>query len=506
MAPTPDPDSHATPASRVQTPSKNTGPSKPKTPTTADSLLQEDNITSDSPSAELTASVESLLDALTRKFSSVSAEIFTKTALLGNYVYIDGGELGLPGPDDQDRVKRANDRTYSIDVSKNWSTSSISIRTIDKPTSLPSLVSPALWSDSSANVLYSFGGDTSWDPPVNKTSFQNRFQKFIPDGSGGGEWSPDLDRTDDDVPDHISPPVGGFISQAKESGFYLGGYEPYAAVMDARYRRPAGAVPQPGIVTFNFENRIWTNDTITPYTLGGGSVGYGAMHYVPIFGPAGLLIIFGGESEDHGVPSKQLMNNITIYEHEGKTWHYQIATGSVIPKYRQYMCTVGVREDGQQSFMYGGFSGDFGPGQIDYDDIWILSIPAFQWFKAHGVSSGSRFGHTCHDVGGRYMMTIGGITALVHAKERWNGPDTTDYSIALFDMTNLTWTDTFSPQSPSYERPSVVRSWYEANGQYPERWDQPALKDLIVNNSKSYPSIVDIFTQHVPPPFNPHNS
>ena len=207
-----------------------------------------------------------------------------------------------------------------------------------------------MWSDSSANVLYSFGGDTSWDPPVNKTSFQNRFQKFIPDGSGGGEWSPDLDRTDDDVPDHISPPVGGFISQAKESGFYLGGYEPYAAVMDARYRRPAGAVPQPGIVTFNFENRIWTNDTITPYTLGGGSVGYGAMHYVPIFGPAGLLIIFGGESEDHGVPSKQLMNNITIYEHEGKTWHYQIATGSVIPKYRQYMCTVGVREDGQQSY------------------------------------------------------------------------------------------------------------------------------------------------------------
>lgn len=78
MAPAPDPDNHATPASRVQAPSKTTSPSKPKMPTTADSLLHEDNITSDSPSAELTASVESLLDSLTRKFSSVSAEIFTK--------------------------------------------------------------------------------------------------------------------------------------------------------------------------------------------------------------------------------------------------------------------------------------------------------------------------------------------------------------------------------------------------------------------------------------------
>ena len=224
------------------------------------------------------------------------------------------------------------------------------IRSIDKPKDLPSLVYQALWSDSSADVLYSFGGDTSWLPPVNRATFQNRFQKFIPDGSGGGSWSPDLGRTDQDVPDDIKPPVGGFVSQAKGTGFYLGGYEPFAAVFGAQYRRPAKAVAQRGIVAFDFEGRTWTNDTVRPYTDEGGSVGYGAMHHVPNIGPAGLLVIFGGESEEFNIPSKQLMDKITIYEPKGKTWHHQVATGDVLPRYRQAMCTVGVREGGQESY------------------------------------------------------------------------------------------------------------------------------------------------------------
>ncbi|KAI9887833.1 MAG: hypothetical protein M1823_000355 [Watsoniomyces obsoletus] len=47
--------------------------------TTADDLLLEDNITNDTAPAELTAVVDSLLESLTHKFSSVSHEIFTKT-------------------------------------------------------------------------------------------------------------------------------------------------------------------------------------------------------------------------------------------------------------------------------------------------------------------------------------------------------------------------------------------------------------------------------------------
>ena len=206
-----------------------------------------------------------------------------------------------------------------------------------------------MWSDSSANALYSFGGDSSWRAPVNKTTFPNRFQTFNPDGSGGGRWSSDLGRTDENVPDDIIPPVGGYISQTQGTGIYLGGYEPFASVAKTRYERPSDAVALPGIVTFDFENRTWTNDTIAPYAPG-GSVGYGAMHYVPNLGPAGLLAIFGGESETAGAPSERLMDDITMYEREGKTWHHQIANGFVLPRYRKGMCAVGVQEDGQGSY------------------------------------------------------------------------------------------------------------------------------------------------------------
>jgi hypothetical protein len=44
---------------------------------------------------------------------------------------------------------------------------------------------------------------------------------------------------------------------------------------------------------------------------------------------------------------------------------------------------------------------------VYYDDIYVLSLPSFTWIK---VFSGKipRFGHTCHLVGGRQMLTVGG--------------------------------------------------------------------------------------------------
>ena len=60
------------------------------------------------------------------------------------------------------------------------------------------------------------------------------------------------------------------------------------------------------------------------------------------------------------------------------------------------------------SFMYGGFFKNDESEQQIWDEIWILSIPAFRWFKVYEATDISRSGHTCHNVDSRYMMVIGG--------------------------------------------------------------------------------------------------
>ena len=59
------------------------------------------------------------------------------------------------------------------------------------------------------------------------------------------------------------------------------------------------------------------------------------------------------------------------------------------------------------------------------------------------------------------MMTIGGINAALTGEKMWGGGDTTVRGIAFYDVTELAWTNTFSPRAPRYNRPAVVRNWYE---------------------------------------------
>lgn len=159
----------------------------------------------------------------------------------------------------------------------------------------------------------------------------------------------------------------------------------------------------------------------------------------------------------------------------------------------------------QSSYMYGGYSGEFGPEQVDYDDVWTLSIPAFRWFRVYHGGSHPRIGHTCHVVGKRFLLSIGGVEATNPPERLWEGPDTTPHGIGIFDMSELSWSNTFTVAARSYSRPKEVRDWYESkyvqlvsltrrtlglhahwsvSGLYPNAWDQPALGRLLQRQGK----------------------
>jgi len=99
--------------------------------------------------------------------------------------------------------------------------------------------------------------------------------------------------------------------------------------------------------------------------------------------------------------------------------------------------------------MYGGWD-----GINKYDDVYILSLPSFEWISIF-PGSDEREAHTCHVVGNRMMMTIGGHKARLGVP----GPcDWEPNGVALFDMVNMTWTDTFNPESEKYNISSLISS------------------------------------------------
>lgn len=60
-----------------------------------------------------------------------------------------------------------------------------------------------------------------------------------------------------------------------------------------------------------------------------------------------------------------------------------------------------------QIFMYGGeISHD---PSLSFDDVWVLSLPSFQWYQAGHVPIRRRGDHSCTIAGQRQMVIIGGL-------------------------------------------------------------------------------------------------
>jgi hypothetical protein len=97
--------------------------------------------------------------------------------------------------------------------------------------------------------------------------------------------------------------------------------------------------------------------------------------------------------------------------------------------------------------MYGGRDGVNGY----YDELWILSIPSFQWVQGYKGNS-PRYSMTCHLVGNRQMITIGGSNTTTIK----NNCDSSAHGINVFDLTDLTWGTEYNVNASAYEVPGVV--------------------------------------------------
>lgn len=141
--------------------------------------------------------------------------------------------------------------------------------------------------------------------------------------------------------------------------------------------------------------------------------------------------------------------------------------------------------------MYGGGNIDGLDGNItltqyqeflNLDEVYVLSLPAFRWFKADYPAQHPRFRHSCNVVGNRQMLSVGGQDPT----NIYNNTFTADpflQGLGIFDLTTMHWSDQYNAKAEPYETPAVVKAWYAANGMSPATWNSPAVQRLFGGTS-----------------------
>jgi Kelch motif len=404
-------------------------------------------------------------------------------------------------------------QTLSLDFSKSWDNNTFpNVRTIPK-SSCPSLNEIILWPDPTNNSFYAYGGELSYLVPFASSSTVplESFWIFKADGNGGGSWS-QLDMSDNPTWISLTRTAGGLWAASRNAGFNLGGY---AGSRTSQRTGIDGFIPIPGLQTYNYTTGGWTNNSALGYSTFGTAQAGGMVH-VPTWGPAGLLVMVGGQTSplntwsDGGtmVP----MSNITVFDPQSQTWYHQTALGEV-PSQRTRFCTVGVRGGDNSTYeiyLYGGLVGGgiFGGGnQTDaavqqnagMDEVYVLSLPGFVWFKANYTSKDPRVLHTCHLVGGRQLLSVGGTTSsFVNLAASYNDTDPYPYGMKVFDMTEMQWAEGFNATAAPYVPPDAITAYYSQNGKFPSKWTDPGLKDLFSPTHSPTPTPIP-----TPPPSPP---
>lgn len=135
-------------------------------------------------------------------------------------------------------------------------------------------------------------------------------------------------------------------------------------------------------------------------------------------------------------------------------------------------------------FIHGGSSiakSDFAP---PLDELFILSVPAFRWFRAnYSTSSFPRSSHTCHaSKSTNQMIMIGGEG---HGDCDMTSADPTNHGIAVFDMTRLAFKTSYQANAPVYEPPEMVQRYYSADRYVFNRSVPPTFPPLLLCNGPS---------------------
>lgn len=227
--------------------------------------------------------------------------------------------------------------TYGLDLSKDWTNSSLNMIQTERPSDSPALNSDALWYDNKHDTIYCFGGDRSFASSSLRSLAPppDSIWGFRPNGEGGGTWNQVLGPVSKPFPSGIHRLSSGASVSDGSSAYYLAGFgsgetSPDLSQPRRRYH---------GLLTFDFDTLTLTNSSDDGFEYGKDKDYHQAMINIPIYGYNGVLVVLTLGS----------FNNITLYDKKTKKRYHQMASGD-IPQPRSHFCAVGIEGDEKPYF------------------------------------------------------------------------------------------------------------------------------------------------------------
>jgi hypothetical protein len=208
---------------------------------------------------------------------------------------------------------------------------------------------------------------------------------------------------------------------------------------------------------------VWTNTTLPDNIQPRANA---ELLWIPV-GEQGILVAIGGvtapeeiwpmglnssQSSESESQSPGFMTSLPVYDIATKTWYMQNTTGQAPGQLTEFCSVVATSQDSSlfNIYIYGGYDG-LNAADEPSDDVWILSLPAFQWVKAYsGVSSHGRSGHQCLMPYPDQMFVVGGV--------HQNQANCVEGGIIqIFNLNSLQFQNTYDPDTWSeYKVPDVV--------------------------------------------------
>lgn len=226
--------------------------------------------------------------------------------------------------------------TSAIDLSKDWTNSSLSFIRTERPPHISPLNSAALWFDYEREIIYRFGGipshATEYLRSLDNPSLS--IDKFTPNDRGGGVWNEVIGLVGSPFPQGITAQSNVATVSDGGTAYVLGGW-----TRDNHLAKQWA----PGLLSFALADQKITNSSDGGYVQ--DFTHPGTMINIPNYGSRGILMVLGGGNTDH----IRGFNNITIYDKGEQKWYSQVATGD-IPRPRAFHCAVGIQSRGGSSF------------------------------------------------------------------------------------------------------------------------------------------------------------
>ncbi|KAK6503195.1 hypothetical protein TWF481_008225 [Arthrobotrys musiformis] len=367
------------------------------------------------------------------------------------YIYGGEGELAIDLREDKNRSENSNTsisstenwpQFLSLDLSRNFDTDQPKLESIPVPLrgGPPDVVNATLWLDKIRSRILLYGGaflNTSGDVDT------------LPQAIWGYDLIQDSWSALTTNGDTVSRASSGASAFVDDIGYYRGGQQD--AHTTPGYPEPAEFKLLAGMRTFNMTSGKFDGDNSTIRVYGDPiSSGYRQGVLVPIkLGGRDYLISYGGGGR-RGVGLS--LGNVYIYDIERQEWFEQPVAGDTPPNARGMCAVAAYASDGSSVNIYtfGGITYDNNAGRFTQSQqMWILSIPAFQWvfvdkpdtLQPHGLQD-----HTCHLIGTN-MLVLGG---------RDFSQSCDSDPIKVFNVSTLKWQSTYSTFPAGYLLPYEV--------------------------------------------------